>query len=410
MPRHSPRKRIAKYVYQDGSGIAAVVYVKGHKTVELRFPLKTPLAEIRRAQELRAAQLHAMTPTLALGTVAQVIDAYLARLGETLPELDERGRLRAWVHACGSDDFATQTKTRLNGIVADWLREGYNQSTLAKRISSFRKVAQAVADARLEDDGRVHAIFLIKRPKTPRSGDIRARTLELVQRIINNVADKNLTTGAPSKCKARLAVWAWTGQNPALLQQLTPEDVNWTTTPPQLYLQPRRKGEGVDAGWIPLLPQAVDALREFFARDAGGEWNKGVVLRGFKTAVKKTQRDLRREHRHQDATRLEGMLPRDLRHSIATALVEASGDVFGVAEYLRHADIKTTLRYTKGAASTRTQAVVAALGATLNSPKEKCPPLLQKVLQKNTQKWGAKGENAPHSATHRHKTELTTGL
>jgi hypothetical protein len=113
MPRQGSRRRLAKYIYQDGTGIAALVCVPGRPRAELRFPLRTQLAEIRRAMEVRAAQLQATPSTrLSPGTTAHVIMLYVLRLGTTLPEQDERGRLKAWTAACGTENFATLTRAR----------------------------------------------------------------------------------------------------------------------------------------------------------------------------------------------------------------------------------------------------------------------------------------------------------
>jgi site-specific recombinase XerC len=376
MPRQGSRRKLAKYVYQDQNGISGSVYVKGRPRVELRFPLRTPLAEIRRAMELRATQLHAMPATMpSKGTVAWVLTDYMRRLDETKAEDDERGRLRPWVDALGPEPFATLTKGQLNTVADAWRRKGWRKkkkpdapNTIAKRISALRKVAMAVADASALPLPP-HASTLISRPKTPRSGEIRGRDMALVQRVLDQVTDWNQSAGQPSKAKVRLAVWAWTGLNPAMMQLLRPEHVTWTTTPVQLYVQPRRKGAGVDAGWVPIDPHAVEALREFFARGADGPWDKGTLLRAFKRARTKTQRDLRRDERHDDAAKLEGMLPKDLRHSFGTAALKASGDIYGVSKLMRHADIKTTLRYTEGAAGPREHAVIAALTAATSGPE-----------------------------------------
>lgn len=367
MPRQGSRRRLAKYIYQDGTGIAALVCVPGRPRAELRFPLRTQLAEIRRAMEVRAAQLQATPSTrLSPGTTAHVIMLYVLRLGTTLPEQDERGRLKAWTAACGTENFATLTRARINQILEDWRRAGFTQSTIAKRVSSLRKVSRALDEAR-HDDPPVHAIVRVKRPRTPPSGEIHARDLDLIQRVLDNVTDWNQSAGRPSKTKARLALWAWTGHNPATIQLLQPEHVRWHTDPPQIYVQPRRKGAGVDAAWVPLIGPAIPAVRDFFAREAFGPANKGVLLRAWRIALKKTQAQLLKERRVDEAAQLNGMLPRHMRHSFTTAALTVSNDLYGVAEMMRHADIKTTLQYAKGAASARTKAVVAAFDAALTA-------------------------------------------
>jgi site-specific recombinase XerC len=414
VPRQSRRKRIGKYVYEDKNGISAVVYVKGQKRVELRFPRHTPLAEIRRAQELRAIQLRAMVVSAVpvAGTVAEVIASHNAHLDLTMPDRDERGRLAAWTAACGEEQFATLTRGQLNAIVEAWRRAGIAPSTINKRISSFRKVARGVADA-TNDDVPPHAVELMKRLRPPRSGEIRARPLPLVLRVLDQVADHNPTTGALSKSKIRLRVWTWTGQNPAQLQAVRPEHVRWHAKPyPELYIQPRRKGEGVDAAWIPLHEHAVTALRDFFAADAGGPWNKGVLLRAWKTGRKKAQHQLKREHRHHEAAQLDGMLPRDLRHSFGTAYQMAGGDLHATGEYLRHSDLKTTRIYTTGAASPRMRAGIAALETVTRGPEfstEKRSSVPKDFSEKTPERRGRKTKGAGKCRTHTERPEATAG-
>ena len=88
------------------------------------------------------------------------------------------------------------------------------------------------------------------------------------------------------------------------------------------------------------------------------------------------------------------MLPKDLRHSFGTAALKASGDIYGVSKLMRHADIKTTLRYTEGAAGPREHAVIAAFTAATTGVEFGA----KNFTKKDTQKRGRKAKGV-HQVT-----------
>jgi len=365
MSRRGKRKRIGKYIYEDLSGISAFVYHRG-RLIELpRFELGTDLAVIRRAQDAELGKLlTAPPPQPSAGTVAAVLAKYTPGGDKlTQAEMDVRSHHKAWIAACGAEDFLTLKKGRLNAIVKGWREAEYAEGTIAKRITALRNVARAIADERDDENAPLHASERIDRPTEDLTGAILGRDMTLVERVLDNVCDWNQARGEPSKTRAILEVWTWTGHYPSTLKRIEPSDVTWGREP-TLVLKPRRKGKGVPGKPVALMPQAVPALRRFFERDChvkgAYKWNTGVLLRTFKRARNKTQLELLAEGRKDDAARLDGMTPKDLRHSIATKLLADSGDLYGVSEFLQHANPMTTKRYVTGASTVRTRAVVDA--------------------------------------------------
>jgi len=108
-------------------------------------------------------------------------------------------------------------------------------------------------------------------------------------------------------------------------------------------------GKGNKTRLVPLLPQALDALRTY--RDAcpymaarGGGEAFFVGARGGAldpAIVQKRVRDIRR-----GLGLAESVTPHALRHSFATHLLGAGGDLRTIQELLGHASLSTTQRYT----------------------------------------------------------------
>jgi integrase/recombinase XerC len=108
-------------------------------------------------------------------------------------------------------------------------------------------------------------------------------------------------------------------------------------------------GKGNKTRLVPLLPQAIDALRAY--RDAcpwfavrGPNQAFFIGARGGAldpAIVQKRVRDIRRGLGLADS-----VTPHALRHSFATHLLGAGGDLRTIQELLGHASLSTTQRYT----------------------------------------------------------------
>lgn len=116
------------------------------------------------------------------------------------------------------------------------------------------------------------------------------------------------------------------------------------------------RGKGRKERRLPLIPQAVEAIREYLGRRAegalflteAGQASKhnlpGLILR---RVVRRAGLDGR------------GITPHTFRHGFATQLVRAGVDVKTIQELLGHADLKTTALYLHADTSTKAAAVAA---------------------------------------------------
>lgn len=108
-------------------------------------------------------------------------------------------------------------------------------------------------------------------------------------------------------------------------------------------------GKGNKTRLVPLLPQALDALRAYrdacpwlAARGPGEAFFIGARGGALDPAiVQKRVRDIRR-----GLGLAESVTPHALRHSFATHLLGAGGDLRTIQELLGHASLSTTQRYT----------------------------------------------------------------
>src|SRR5204863_3303792 len=135
--------------------------------------------------------------------------------------------------------------------------------------------------------------------------------------INHAIHDKQPKHGG-SKSQARLRVLLWTGWPSAVLKQLRPNDIHWQKQTALVHA--RKKGSGTKPRTVPLLPQALEALRVFAAADAWGPFS-GHAL--YKTL-----------HQGCDRAGVRRFRPYDLRHLLGTTLVACSNDERGTAELM----------------------------------------------------------------------------
>jgi site-specific recombinase XerC len=347
MPRTGKRRKVARHIYADANGVSGVVTVRGHSD-ELRFASGTPLVEIRRALEKRRRVLEDQHPAIVRGSAAHVIARYLRTLPKGPIRKDRLWLLKPWSLALGATNFGAVSRGELTQVLEAWRHAGLSASRANKRISALRVAWRAIA----RDDSVPHPIERLRRFREPPAA-VRGVPMELLELV---------TAAMPaSASRARVRVLQWTGQPPALVMKMQPQHVRWLTDPPELYVSPRRKGAGSADAWIPLVPSAVAALREFFKCKASGTFQTSALARSFKRGVKAAQRELRKQKRHDDVARLNGIRLYDLRHSFATWFAQNTRDQWALAEYLRHAKLSTTDRYMRGASSARTRQAVLEL-------------------------------------------------
>jgi integrase len=344
MPR-GKRRKVAPNIYADNLGLAAVFTMKGQRE-EKRFPPGTPIQIIQRYIDTRSDVLKELAgATPERGSLSATIADYTKTLAKTRKR-DREQLLKPWADALGHVAFFALTRRQLQDTADTWIASGTSTSRVNKRISAIRQMWQATAP----DHPLPHPIEKLTRyPEPPPT--TRGAPLDLINRA--------LETFPPCQSTARLKVMAWTGQPPSRIAQIKKEHVRWKAQPPELYVSPRRKGTGSADAWLPLLPQAVDALREFFAHKATGPFQMSPLGRFWRRHLKALKWPV------DDKRQLLALRVYDLRHSFLTEYGKLTQDIYAVAEYAGHSNLQTTRRYMRGAASSRMTQGIDALAKHL---------------------------------------------
>ena len=191
-------------------------------------------------------------------------------------------------------------------------------------------------------------------PKYAEESEPRAQTFGTIYRI--------LALMRPSKTRARLRVILWTGWPHAQLQRLKPAHLDLAKG--MAYVTPRRKGRGRAGVWLPLLPGAVVALREFDKWDCWTPLDKetgkpvpfsqSAMHSAFLRAVAKF--NARRARFNKPPIQIR---PYDLRHTFGTMLAERLTDERAIQELMLHSRAEQTRRYTEAATAKRVADAVA---------------------------------------------------
>jgi integrase len=142
--------------------------------------------------------------------------------------------------------------------------------------------------------------------------------------------------------------------------------VNWQEA--SILIQGRKKGQGTRTTHLPLVPQAVAALREFLDAKAEGRFSTSSARQSFRRAcqayVAQTAVKDPREAQRLKAV-LKGVRPYDLRHSYLTMTYLASEDIHATQKMGQHSDPRMTNRYTLAAVDPRLRAAAACLAQML---------------------------------------------
>lgn len=396
MGRRGTRQRIGTGIYRDATGVAIVAHVNGMRQ-EQRLPLNTTLVAAINARRTLLRSLEDVTPAKGTrGSLREAVTDYLDKLPEGRAKEDREDLLTPWVEALGDQPFAFLTRPEIMDCLMRWQHDGLSATTRNHRLSALRVLWRTVTT----DPGTPHPCETIPRSPAPKAQRNHARRLDLIALVLEHVATEcHHGDDKVSHAAVKLALLAWTGHPPATLARIRPEHVRWQTDPPEVYLQPRRKGEGMDAAWVPLLPEGALALKRWLALGAWGQpWHIGTLRIAWRRAIKRAQAELHtaakkakkkaeRARLLHDADALTGMRLYDLRHSLLTAMGDAPGaTLHGVSAYAQHSDIRTTMIYVRGANQTQMRASVSALsatvprfGATRNSGKARILAMLPRV-------------------------------
>lgn len=269
---------------------------------------------------------------------ADIVD-YLTRVTGMVSYQQRAAHLALWGAALGRDRPRHGiTTAEIDRVLNGWIVDGFAPRTIRKRRMSFLSMWNLL-------DGR-DAPNPVRTSQCPREPKAEARGLSYA--IIQTIFDAL----GPSHGKLRLQVIAWTGLPPGMLGKVQKEDLNLSQK--TLRVRPRRKGAGVEARTLPLLPQAVEAFRAFDAAGLYGPFSVPSLNSLFRRGCAAADPPV------------EGVSLYDLRHSFGTMLYRVTKDLATVARFLMHANVGMSQRYAIGAMREVDRAAADLAGKTLS--------------------------------------------
>lgn len=358
MPRRGRGVRIARGIFRSDHGYSVIARA-GQRRKERHFPLETPLRDLIAWQEETRSGFRRLG-TLRVAILSRdTLEADALRYLETLTgtaKRDAKALLSHWLAVLGHRRRPSLVLSDLRAVVASWLVKGIAASTINHRRDALIRLYDAL-------DGPDR--FSLPRQLARQRAEMRlprAIPIALAERIIDAMADTGqrlkgyrLGPHTRSKSKARARVMLWTGLPQSTLMRVRPEHFDEVAA--TLTIQPRRKGRGHPGATVPLLPHAVSALRTFFRVRAWGRFSTDSLQGSFQRACRRAHAEAV-EH-GQPFALPPGFRVYDLRHSFLSEVLRVTGDLAAVQELAQHADIRTTLVYTRLAVSGRARAAIA---------------------------------------------------
>jgi len=383
------RTRLATGIYQDAHGISVIATAgtAPHKLTspEIRYPLGTPIPTMvacwhREKMRLTDARAKAGGGPVRRGTLSADVRQYLATAKLTPRRRKEREQQLMWwcQQRDGGPPFGDRPRSSLETpairrALAGLLLGGAASSTVNKYRHALSHVATVL-------DGKSAPNPAHEAPKYEEpEAAMRDQPYWAIQLIIDAIRETGQQAGKPSLTKARVRVLAYAPITPMQLRQIKRTDIDWEHS--EIVTPGRKKGYGTAPRRKPLTPQALDAFKAFDAADGWQiDFSRSSLYRTFTAARDRVVEALRVERPDLDVSRLATMRPYDLRHSFATMVFKATGDLAITGEFLDHADPQTTRRYAQGALPAHVHAAGAKVLQAFTAPTvASMPPRLVKT-------------------------------
>lgn len=313
-PRRGKRKRIARAIYEDGTGRAGIYRDANGRPRELRFPPFTPIAEIRAAIEGRRAKRRGSLPA-DRGTLTHAVIRWCG-LEQHLASWKERhAELKAWCLLYGPKRLTLLTPDDVRKAMGAWANAGVAPKTIRNRLWSLRHLYHVLYGPNFEtpvDDIKPPA--KVRQVPTPVSA---AKILEVYAKLLEFEQSGRLRD---TKTRARFMVRAATGRRPSEIMRAKPDDVDlgqrvWRV----------RDGKGGWSEGLFLNDDMLIAWLEFAKADAWGEFSTGSMAEVLRAAGWPPS-----------------IRPYQLRHSLGIALSEQGTDLADVGAWLGHTSLQTT--------------------------------------------------------------------
>jgi integrase len=314
------------------------------------WPASTPLETMR--DWVRS--IRRQSPKARKGTLARDAQHYLASVKNLVSYRDRERIVGLWVAEFGHRSLLSVRGHEIDAVLARWLTEGKAKAT----VRQWRAVLAHIYSTLYPD--WPSPLRSVTAPRPPRPGP-RGVPYQIIEAIIAAMPDRGRAAKGEkrrhkaSETKARLRVEAYTGLPHSQLAKLRRSDVDWLSA--TLLFPERGKGRGVQGRRLPLLPQAIEALREY---DRLNLWGKTFSASSVGASWLRAQKKVRAELA-KDGIALPHIRVYDIRHSFGTLAYEVTGDIRAVGDMLQHSTLALTQRYTLAAVDVRMQAAVAKL-------------------------------------------------
>lgn len=338
---------------------------------ERSFPLSTPARTIEDWKDRERARLKERQPRAARGSLTKDVDTYLDTLVDRPKLRAERTFYLAW----WIQRFGTLKREDIVAVMIRTALAERRTEYSASYCNHYRTALLAVWTT-LDGKAKPNPFKDVPKQKQPEA-EARALPWLIVERILDTMVDR----GRPVKGKARAKVslsklrsyveWQ-TGMSPAEIMRVQAQDLYLPTA--ALYARPREKGQGVEGVMMPLTPAGVDAWSALQAAGGLGRYSTAAVYKSFRLACDKLlEADAQRPEHEQHYTELGRLIierarPYDLRHTFGTFVFRMTGDLHATQEMMRHADQKTTKRYTRAAVPAHLRAATDRLSAGTLQP------------------------------------------
>jgi integrase len=343
--------KVAVGIFRDEHGLRAFQRTKARGLRTKRFkPDQLAAAKQWRKDEQARAQL-GIQPTerrVASGTLADDAAAYLAAVAG-MPSYADRARdIAAWCAELGTRPRQTITALDVRQCLERWRKnQAYAGSTLNHRRTALMHLYRVL-------DGKGASNPVADVPKYPEHEHAAlVHTPADIARALAKVTDP--------KCRRILSVTAWTGWPYATICRLQPADLS-RLEEGVARVTPRRKGRGTAGRWLPLLPQAIAALKALQIPDD--------LLIGSRGSKDK-RRGVHRKRLHAQwtaactAANITPCRPYDLRHFFGTLIARETADSRAVSDLMMHTNEKQTRRYTEAAGIVRAAAAIEKISPKL---------------------------------------------
>jgi len=338
----------------------------GGRQRERRFPAGTPLAVLEAERRAMRGELRILALPAAR-TLDHDIAAYLRTYHDRRRQRGAAILLAHWSVLHGSASRWALTPLVIRQQLAAWRMAGVAANTCNHRLSSLRGLFRTLNT--LDEPNPAADIRKLEQPPSRgRALDYRDIVRILDAMPLRGRATRTKTRPAVNLSRLRLTVMAYTGLPQEQIQQIDPSrDIQWDA--PALRARARRKGKGTRERWVPLLPVAVDALRQLVAAGAlPARWSTSSLRMSWLRACRVVIREqlaageppLPHDVGPGGAIRPR-VRPYDLRHSFAAVALGRSANLAGTQYLLQHASADQTLVYGDAAIAPAATVVVGSL-------------------------------------------------